>query len=106
MVVTVPVIPFSTWIWAAFDPILILVAVYLGWTADQAGKVFIAAIAALGAALLADALITRIGLPWFAPLSRDGPMLIPVRSVGAVVWAAMAYGARRLRDCSRDDGRV
>lgn len=95
MVVTPPVIPFTTWIWAAFDPVLVVVAVYLGWRADQAGKIFIAAIAALGVALLFDAVVTGFGLPWIAPLSRDGPTLFPVRSIGAVVWAALAYGARR-----------
>lgn len=93
---TPPVVPFSTWIWAAFDPILVLVALYLGWKADQAGKIAIAAIAALGIALLADAVIGWTGLPWIAPLSRDGPMLLPVRSLGAVVWAAFAFGLRRL----------
>ena len=93
---TVPAVPFTTWIWAALDPVLIGVALWLGWHADQAGKVFIAAIAALGAALLFDALLTRIGIPWIAPLSQDGPMLIPVRSVAALGWAALAYVAGRL----------
>ena len=93
---TVPVIPFSTWIWAAFDPVLIAVALYMGWRADQLGKIFIAAIAAIGVALLFDAVVTGLGLPWIAPLSRDGPMLLPVRSVAAVLWAGAAYGSRRV----------
>lgn len=97
MDVTVPAVPFSTWIWAGLDPVLIGLALYLGWKADQAGKVFIAAIAALGAALLFDALVTALGIPWFAPLSRDGPILIPVRSVAALLWAGAGYAARRRR---------
>ncbi len=97
MVVTVPVIPLSTWIWAGFDPVLIAIAIYLGWRADQPGKIFIAAIAALGGALLVDAALTALGIPWIAPLSRDGPMLIPVRAVAALVWAAAGYGARVIR---------
>lgn len=96
--VSPPVIPFATWIWAALDPILIAVAIYLGWKADQAGKVFVAAIAALGIALLIDAIVTRLGIPWFAPLSRDGPMLLPVRSVGALLWAVLAYYGHRAFD--------
>jgi len=96
--VTAPFVPFTTWIWAAFDPVLIGVAVFLGWRADQLGKVFIAAIAALGISLLFDALVTALGLPWIAPLSRDAPMLVPVRSIGAVFWAALAYAGHRLRD--------
>lgn len=91
-----PSVPLSTWIWAAFDPVLIVVAAYLGWRADQFGKVFIAAIAALGIALLFDALVTALGIPWIAPLSRDGPMLLPVRSVASLLWATGSYGACRL----------
>ena len=93
---TAPSVAFSVWIWAAFDPVLIGVAVYLGWKADQAGKIFIAAIAALGASLLVDMALTALGIPWFAPLTRTGPMLLPVRSIPALGWAAASYTARRV----------
>ena len=93
---TVPVVPFSSWIAGAFDPVLILVAVWLGWKADQIGKVFIAAIVALALSVLASWLITTIGLPWVAPISREGPILIQVRVIAAAVWAAGAYFARRI----------
>lgn len=93
---TSPSVPFVVWIWAAFDPVLIALALVLGWRADQAGKVFIAAIAALGLALLVDLLLAAVGMTWIAPLSRDGPMLLPVRSVAALLWAALGYGAARL----------
>ena len=93
---TAPSVAFSVWIWAAFDPVLIGVAVYLGWKADQAGKIFIAAIAALGASLLVDMALTALGIPWFAPLTRTGPMLLPVRSIAALAWAAASYTARRV----------
>ena len=91
-----PAVPFSIWIWAAFDPVLIAVAIVLGWRADQKGKVFIAAIAALGITLLVDWLLTLVGLPTVAPLSRAGPTLFPVRAGAALVWAALGYGGRRL----------
>jgi membrane-bound metal-dependent hydrolase YbcI (DUF457 family) len=94
--VTAPSVPFAVWIWAAFDPVLIGVAIYLGWKADQAGKIFIAAIAALGASLLVDMALTALGIPWFAPLTRTGPMLLPVRSIAALAWAAASYTARRV----------
>lgn len=100
---TAPSVAFNVWIWAAFDPVLILVAAYLGWKADQLGKVFIAALAALGVTLLADWLLTTVGVPTLAPLSRGGPMLIPVRSVASVIWAAAGYAAARaLRRPSRE----
>ena len=93
---TAPSVPLGTWLLAAFDPVLIGVAVYLGWRADQFGKVFIAAIAALGLSVLAAWLITLLGVPWVAPVSRDVPTLYPVRAVAAFLWAAAAYGLRRL----------
>ena len=91
-----PDVPLGVWLWGAFDPVLILVAVWLGWKADQFGKVFIAAIVALALSVLASWLITTIGLPWVAPVSREGPMLLQVRVIAAVVWAAGAYLARRI----------
>ncbi len=93
---TPPSIPLATWILAAFDPILIAVAVVLGWKADQFGKVFIAAIAALGLSALLAWAMTAVGLPWLAPVSRDAPTLFPVRTIAAVLWASAAYGVRRL----------
>ena len=95
--VTPPVVPFSVWIEGAFDPVLILIACWLGWKADQFGKVFIAAIAALGVSVLFAWAVTEIGLPWNAPVSRDVPILFPVRAVAAFLWASGAYGLRRLR---------
>jgi len=94
--VSPPSVPLSVWVLAAFDPVLILVAVWLGWRADQFGKVFIAAIAALGLSLLAGWLVTLLGLPWVAPVARDVPTLYPVRAVSALLWAAGAYSARRI----------
>jgi hypothetical protein len=91
-----PDVPLSVWLLGAFDPVLILVAVYLGWKADQFGKVFIAAIAALGLSVLAAWMITAVGLPWVAPVSRHAPTLYPVRAVAALLWAAGAFGVRRL----------
>lgn len=101
---TVPEVPFGVWIWAAFDPILIGVALALGWRADQPGKIFIAAIAALGLALLADLALGALGLPWIAPLSREGPMLLPVRSLAALAWTALGYALARLRGRGRSQG--
>jgi hypothetical protein len=94
--VTPPSIPLATWLLAAFDPILIVVAVVLGWKADQFGKVFIATIAALGLSALLGWLITLIGLPWLVPVSREAPTLFPVRTIAAVLWASAAYGVRRI----------
>jgi hypothetical protein len=94
--VTPPSVPLAVWLLAAFDPVLIAVAVWLGWKADQLGKVFIAAIAAFGLSVLAAWLIPALGLPWVAPVSRDAPTLYPVRAAAAFLWAAAAFAARRI----------
>ena len=91
-----PSVPLAVWLLAALDPILIAVAVTMGWKADQFGKVFIAAIAALALSVLAAWLITLAGLPWPAPVGRDYPTLFPVRTVGAFLWAAAGYAAQRI----------
>jgi hypothetical protein len=84
------------WLMAAVDPVLVLVALVLGWKASQFGKVFIAAIAALGLSVLASWVLHGIGLPWPAPIARDLPTFFPVRTVAAVLWAIAGFAARRL----------
>jgi hypothetical protein len=93
---TPPDVPASTWLLAALDPVLIGLAVYLGWKADQFGKVFVVAIAALLASVLVSWAITAIGLPWMAPVGGANPTLLPVRTVAAFLWASGAYGARKM----------
>jgi membrane-bound metal-dependent hydrolase YbcI (DUF457 family) len=94
--VTPPSAPVSVWLVAAFDPVMIAVALWLGWKADQFGKVFIAAIAALGLSVLVSWLLTLAGIPWIAPVSRDFPTLYPVRAVGALLWASLGFGLQRI----------
>jgi hypothetical protein len=84
------------WLMAAVDPVLVAVALVLGWKASQFGKVFIAAIAALGLSVLASFAIHAAGLPWPAPITRDLPTFFPVRTIAAVLWASAAFAARRL----------
>lgn len=90
-----PSVPLATWLLGGFDPVLIAIAVTMGWKANQVGKVFIAAIAALGLSVLVAWVITGLGLPWPAPIGRDYPTLFPVRIVAAFLWALAAYGLRR-----------
>jgi hypothetical protein len=40
--------------------------------------------------------LSALGIPWFAPLTRTGPMLLPVRSIAALAWAAASYTLRRV----------
>lgn len=93
---SVPYYPWTVWIVAAFDPVLIGIAVYLGWHASQFGKVFIAAIAALALSVIVSWGITALGIPWPAPVSRDGPTFFPVRTLGGLLWAILAFAVRRM----------
>jgi hypothetical protein len=93
---TPPDVPPSVWMAAALDPVLILVAVSLGWRADQFGKVFVVAIAAFGLSVLVAWLVTALGLPWVAPIARESPTLYPVRAIAALLWAVAAFAARRV----------
>lgn len=92
-----PVVPVDIWLVAAFDPVLILVAGYLGYKANQAGKIVIAVIAALAAAVIVAYLLSLAGIPWIAPVGGEHPTLLPVRTVGALVWASAGYALGRLR---------
>ncbi|AWM89074.1 hypothetical protein [Microvirga sp. 17 mud 1-3] len=92
---TPPSVPVAVWLWSAFDPVLVIVAVLLGWKADQAGKLIIAAIVALVVAVLFSWMVTGLNIPWIAPVSHDSPTLLPVRVVAALIWAAGAYAVRR-----------
>lgn len=96
-----PSVETSVWLLAAVEPILVIVAVMFGWRADQFGKVFIAAIVAFAASVLVGALLTGVGIPWTTPVGRDYPTLYPVRAVSAFLWAAAAFGVRRLVDRRR-----
>ena len=93
---TPPSVPLSVWLLAAADPVLIAVAVTLGWHATQAGKIFIAALAALAVSVLFAWAVTLAGLPWMAPVGREHPTLLPVRTISALLYAGAAYGTRRL----------
>jgi hypothetical protein len=93
---TVPVIHLWDWLPAAFDPVLILVAVILGWKADQFGKILIAAIAALALSIVVSWAISLVGIPWIAPVRADALTLFPVRFIAALLWAGGAYAARRV----------
>ena len=78
-----PVVALLDWLPAAFDPVLILVAVWLGWRA-------------LGISILVSWGISSIGIPWVAPVRADALTLFPVRFIAALLWAGGAYAARRV----------
>ena len=93
---TVPVYPFDVWIWGALDPVLILVALVMGWKSDQVVKLILVALMAFVASVMVSWALTSIGVPWPAPVGHDLPTFFPVRTVGAFLWALLAFGVRHL----------
>ena len=93
---TVPVVHLWAWLPAAFDPVLVIIAVWLGWKADQFGKVLIVGMIALAVSVLVSWVISSLGIPWIAPVRSDALTLFPVRFVAALLWASGAYLARRV----------
>ena len=93
---SVPVVTLWDWLPAAFDPVLIFIAVWFGWKADQFGKVLIVGLAAFGVSVMVSWAISSLGLPWIAPVRPDALTLFPVRWIAAMLWATGAYTARRV----------
>lgn len=93
---TVPIYPFDVWIWAALDPVLIAVALVMGWKSDQVVKLILVALMAFVASVMVSWGLTALGVPWPAPVGRDLPTFFPVRTGGAFLWALAAFGARHL----------
>lgn len=93
---SVPFYPWTVWIWAGLDPVLIALCLYLGWTATQVGKLAIAAIIGFAVAVLFSWAVTTIGVPWPAPVRHDGPTFFPVRAAAALLWSFVGFFGRRL----------
>jgi len=93
---TVPVYPFEVWIWAAFDPVLIGIALIMGWKSDQFVKVILVSLMAFAVSVLVSWAVTALGIPWPAPISHDGPTFFPVRWMAAFVWGALGFLAHQI----------
>ena len=94
---TAPSVPLAVWLIAAFDPVLIAVAVWFGWHADQAGKLVVAVLAAIVASVLVGWFLAVIGVPWIAPAGGDHATLLPVRFGAAIIWSGLAFLLARKR---------
>lgn len=80
-----------------FNPIALMIGVYLGWHANQVSKIWIAGFAAAALSLIAETAWSFTGLPH--PIDQDAGALamFPFRFVAGAVAAALAYRVRRMR---------
>ncbi|CAA2144740.1 MULTISPECIES: hypothetical protein [Methylobacterium] len=93
---TVPVYPFDVWIWAAFDPVLIAIALVMGWKSDQFVKVILVSLMAFAISVMVSWAVTAIGIPWPAPISHDGPTFFPIRWMAGFLWGTLGFLAHQL----------
>jgi membrane-bound metal-dependent hydrolase YbcI (DUF457 family) len=91
-----PTLAPDIWLRGALDPILVILSCWMGWKASQYGKVLVAVIAAVALSVLVSWLMTRISIPTIAPVGRDYPTLLPVRTVSAFIYASLAFLLCRL----------
>ena len=93
---TVPVYVFNDWIWAAFDPVLIAIALVMGWKSDQFVKVILVSLMAFSVSVLVSWGVTAIGIPWPAPVSHDGPTFFPIRWIAGFLWGTLGFLAHQI----------
>ena len=94
--------PYSAVIWLSFaDPVVIAIGLWMGWHADQAGKLVLAGLAAGLAATALSFLLSLIGVGWLDGGYFFGPAHALVRVLAGCCWAALGYGARALAAARR-----
>ncbi|MTH95787.1 phosphatidylglycerophosphatase [Roseibium sp. RKSG952] len=80
-----------------FNPIALVIGIYLGWHANQAAKIWIAGFAAAILSLIAEAAWGFTGLPHIISQDAGALAMFPFRFVGGAAAAAIVYHVRRLR---------
>jgi hypothetical protein len=89
--------PFRWVILLAFlDPVVIAIAVWMGWNADQKAKLVLAGFAAALAGVAVTFLVRLFGRHWFEGGYSFGGLHAFSRFFAGIAWAAAAYAARRL----------
>ena len=81
---------------AALDPVVIGIGLWMGWHADQAGKLFLAGLAACLAGIAVSFLLRFVGIPWFEGGYAFGGAHALSRFVTGCFWAVLGYAARRV----------
>jgi len=79
------------------NPLALLIGGWLGWTANQKAKLFIAGFAAAAASVIADAGLRLLGISLWTGLDAGVLAVFPFRFVGATIVAAIVYMLRKRR---------
>lgn len=83
------------------NPFALMIGFYLGWRADQSGKLWIAGFAAAALSLLLEAAVGLVQLP--QPFSQDAGALamFPFRFAGGLAAGWLAFWLNRRRSANR-----
>jgi uncharacterized membrane protein YjjP (DUF1212 family) len=76
---------------ALLNPVVIVVAFWMGWASDQWQKLPVAAFAASAAGTAAVYLAGRLGMPGIANIIRAGAGVFIAQLLAGLVWAAAGY---------------
>lgn len=81
---------------AVIDPLVVIIGLWMGWRADQSGKIVLAGLAAGLAATALNFVLNLAGLGWFDGGYYFGPAHALIRVAAGCCWASLGYGARAL----------
>ncbi|MFO1148882.1 MAG: hypothetical protein U1E62_10960 [Alsobacter sp.] len=80
---------------AFLDPAVIAIGLWMGWRADQAGKLILAGLAAGLVGVVLSFLLRFVGISWFEGGYYFGGAHALFRVLGGFSWAVIGYLARR-----------
>ena len=83
-------------IMAALDPVVIGIGLWMGWHANQAGKLFLAGLSACLAGIAVSFLLRFVGIAWFEGGFAFGGAHAVSRFVTGCAWAGLGYAAQRV----------
>jgi hypothetical protein len=84
---------------AFLDPAVIAIGLWMGWTADQPGKLILAGLAAGLAGTVLAFLLRYVGISWFEGGYYFGGAHALFRVFGGLLWAILGYAAGRMVRC-------
>lgn len=84
-------------IWAFLDPAVVAIGLWMGWTADQAGKLLLAGLAAGLAGTALSFVLRFVGISWFEGGFYFGGAHAFFRVLAGFLWATVGYAAARSR---------
>lgn len=84
-------------LYAFIDPVVVAIGVWMGWHADQKGKLILAGLAAGLAGTATGFVADMLGFGWFEGGFLFGGAHAFFRVLAGFLWAVAGYSARRFK---------